>query len=604
MFRSSTHLGSLRRLFFALVAGWLTIMAVPSQAQTSLNVTNFGARGDAVQFFANTMSNSTLVTTTTQVPNSAIGDGIEVFGAGTPTSGGNCQDMVATITNVVNGTNIYVNQLCGATLTNTFATYGHDNSTSFQAAINACGADTNDIINVPAGQYLLLADNLYGGSYGRNAMIVTNGGIHFVGAGTNVTTLLCQGAWTLSGGVATRGIILVLHPPMINDYFSIGNLTMDGGVLQGNTTNHNYPASTIDGSGWDGTHHAVQIGGSGNVVPHMQFTNIVFEHWRGEMAESVDGSTNGQLAIANCSFIDGDATALNIYPAWNVTSNSFVNLFQIAEYYQAYSSFPSLFGYNVCTNITGNGFAFNGAITNHAIPPFLVLSNTFYFSGANGIETTPGENIYLEGNLFIGGTTALALGVAGYQGSAINSNIVVAFNTFSNSYYAVEIEGAGQNLVSSVSVSSNTAFNVHNFATGYGWSTNVSFYGNVGDASTGPLQSGQLQGEWFWDDPSDQLPPHNLADTGGATNIISYSSGMRQIISFAAPASKWFLDDTNAARMPPGAILQITNGNGNSGVTSTPLYTSASMLGSPIMLTNGQTVNYLWTNNAWVAMAV
>ena len=137
MFRSSTHLGSLRRLFLSLVAGWLTIMAVSSEAQTALNVTNFGARGDAVQFFANTTSNSVVVTTTTQIPSSAIGDAIEVFGVGVQTYGASSygtngygnQDLVATITNVVNGTNIYISLPSPShTLTNTFATYGHDNT--------------------------------------------------------------------------------------------------------------------------------------------------------------------------------------------------------------------------------------------------------------------------------------------------------------------------------------------------------------------------------------------------------------------------------------------------------------------------------------------
>ena len=62
MFRSSTHLGSLRRPLFLLEAGSLAFMATSSLALTTLNVTNHGARGDAVQFSANTVSNSTLIT--------------------------------------------------------------------------------------------------------------------------------------------------------------------------------------------------------------------------------------------------------------------------------------------------------------------------------------------------------------------------------------------------------------------------------------------------------------------------------------------------------------------------------------------------------------
>ncbi|MGD0253245.1 MAG: hypothetical protein ABSC01_11170, partial [Verrucomicrobiota bacterium] len=67
---SSIHLGNMRVLF-PLVAGCLLLIAGPSQAQITLNVTNFGARGDAVQFFVNTTSNSVVITTTSQIPNSA-----------------------------------------------------------------------------------------------------------------------------------------------------------------------------------------------------------------------------------------------------------------------------------------------------------------------------------------------------------------------------------------------------------------------------------------------------------------------------------------------------------------------------------------------------
>ena len=163
MFRSSTHLGSLRRLLYSLVTGWLTIMALSSRAQTMLNVTNFGARGDAVQFFANTTSNSVVVTTTNQFSNADIGKIIEVFKAGTVTSGndsyGNStngnQDLVAIIANVVNGTNIYISKIAQATLTNTFATYGTDNAPPFSNAIANC-TGTNDTINIPSGAYLFV----------------------------------------------------------------------------------------------------------------------------------------------------------------------------------------------------------------------------------------------------------------------------------------------------------------------------------------------------------------------------------------------------------------------------------------------------------------
>jgi hypothetical protein len=62
MIRSYIRLGSFERPLFLLVAGSLAFMATSSLALTTLNVTNYGVRGDAVQFLANTISNSAIIT--------------------------------------------------------------------------------------------------------------------------------------------------------------------------------------------------------------------------------------------------------------------------------------------------------------------------------------------------------------------------------------------------------------------------------------------------------------------------------------------------------------------------------------------------------------
>ena len=50
------------------------------------------------------------------------------------------------------------------------------------------------------------------GIYGRYAILLQRGGIHFVGAGTNSTTLLSQGAWGLISGSPWRGFLIEVHP--------------------------------------------------------------------------------------------------------------------------------------------------------------------------------------------------------------------------------------------------------------------------------------------------------------------------------------------------------------------------------------------------------
>jgi hypothetical protein len=589
----------------------LKIVYAPMQV---LNVTNFGAVGDAVQFFANTTSNSVVVTTTNPLPISAIGETIEVFGAGTPTTSSNNQDLITTVANVVNGTNIYVSKACQQTLTNTFATYGFNNQASFQAAITAVGADTNDTIYIPAGTYLLMPTS-HSGTYSESAIVLQRGGINFVGAGTNSTILLSRGAW---GGVNSviRGFLVEVWSPITNNYpVSFSDLTMDGGVQQGNTGYHGFPANLTTGAGWDITHCAFILGGNSSINLYQTwFTNVLVRHWRGEEFKSLDGSTNGKIGIYNCTFSDGDATALNVYPAWDVRSNLFVNLFQVAEYYQQYYSYPSYFEYNVITNITGNGFAVNGGRGNN--PPFYMESNVFYLSGGNGIETEPADNLYVTGNLFtnVGNyVITFDLSASGAQGTFFNSNIVITANTTVNPYIFMELGGGGGptdlNSVMNAGISNNVfiSSNVNGFTliTSYGgWTTNISFTGNdcsqsinypvyVSAAASGNPYPFVSTNNLYWS-------PILVNGAFGFTYPVSYKTGSRYKLVYGYSTNMViYLDDTHPSQMPAGAKMLFYNST-YPGQT-VPIFPSANTNIAPIMLPSYQTVNFIWQpwNNTW-----
>ena len=602
------------RRFLLLACLLVGGLGISCQAQHSLNVTNYGAIGDAVQFFVNTSSNAVVFTTTNQIPNSAIGEAIEIFGAGVPTTSVNNQDMVATITNIVNGTNIYVSQRCGKSLTNAFATYGHNNTPNFQSAIAAVGNDTNDFINIPAGKYLLLTINR-SGVYGYSSIVISQGGINFVGAGANSTTLLSQGAWTLIGGSTWRGFLVEVHSPITNNFpVSFANLTMDGGVQQGNTSNHGFPASIIDGTGWDETHDAFLLAGvAATNLYHTYFTNVNVTHWRGEEFKSIDGSRNGHIGIYNCMFSDGNATALNVYPVWDVRSNLFVNMFQIAEYYQAYSLSTSYFEYNTASNITGNGFAVNGGTGIN--PPFIIASNVFYFSQANGIETVPADNLFITGNLFsnVGNyVISFDIGAAGYQGTYFSSNVVIAANTIVNPYIFVELGGGAgptdpQSVVS-VTVSSNVMLNPSgnlNFLQSYGgWTTNISFRGNNCSQfiNTPVYMTSASPGSPYPFIGVDNLcwTPISTSGASGSGYNVSYISGSRFKLSGNYSTNMIiYLDDTNGSEMPAGAQILFTNSTSNS--KPVPVIPSCNLQTPPVAVPYGQTSLFYWLawNNSW-----
>ena len=58
---------------FLLVICMLVGLRMMSQAQISVNVADFGAKGDAVQFYVNTTAGSALVTTTNKLSTADIG---------------------------------------------------------------------------------------------------------------------------------------------------------------------------------------------------------------------------------------------------------------------------------------------------------------------------------------------------------------------------------------------------------------------------------------------------------------------------------------------------------------------------------------------------
>src|ERR1700722_20931529 len=138
----NTRVNARSRTLLYLFCLLLTVFS--TRAQTSLNVTDFGAVGDAVQFQVNTVSNSTVVSVagTNTFSSTDVGKVIEVFRAGPWVSYSNWgmvvtqQDIICLITNVSNGTNLSLSIPCGWTMTAN-CTVGRNNAPAFQAAINA-----------------------------------------------------------------------------------------------------------------------------------------------------------------------------------------------------------------------------------------------------------------------------------------------------------------------------------------------------------------------------------------------------------------------------------------------------------------------------------
>jgi len=608
--------GGIGRLICSISVGALMMFSHESiNAQTMLNVTNFGARGDATGFFVNTTSNSLVVTTTNSLSNADVGKVIEVFGGGPLGTTNIHQDLLAYITNVVASTNLYLDRAAGATSNGLYAVYGTNNAAAFQACINA--APSNSVINIPDGTYLIIgASNFV--SFNATlflaypSIVINKGGLTLKGESRTSTILLGCGAWQNKGSYAYRGFMFELLGPVTNNSALIfDNMTLDGGVQQGLTSYHYWPARTTDGDGWDVTHDALVEVGSPPLILNKIFKNLTVRNWRGEQFKGNASWTNGFITVTNCSFSGGDATALNFATSHNYVDCTFSNLDEVEEFYEGYARSPSYFQNCVVTNVVGALMAINGALTNSPNPPYYIQNNTFFNNNNNGIETTPAQNVFIKGNQFLGGganggggsTTAIEIGVAGYQGSAWNSNIVVIANTFSNIFAAIQVMGAGNNSLINLLVSNNIDYynlgGTPGFAYGYGWGTNMLFVGNKTYGLYYGLNSTIMTGQWYKDDASNLFPPYAVNDNTGQTNVLSYNRGMNFTIRTVKTNSVFVIDDFHPQQIPPGAVMMIKY----AGLPPTPLSSASLISLAPVSMTNGYSASFQWTNDVWKVMS-
>ena len=395
------------------------LFAADSLAQT-LNVADFGARGDAISIMANTVAGSPViwVPAANALASADVGKLVLLFGAGPGTAPTSHQDLIASILQVDGGTNITLSAAAGATANDVFCTYGTQNAEAFQRCVDAA-TGSNAIIQIPAGNYLLVPpaqvrgfERTNGSRQVATAVRICKGGIDFRGEGVGKTILLGCGAWKIQGAHAYRGQLFSCQGPITNNYPLIfENLTMDGGVPEGNTAKHGFPASVKDGSGWDETHDAVVDRGTPPLHVFKAFRNCRFTRWRGEMLKSVAPDWDGYIVVTNCMFDDGNASAFNMSFTHRISSCTFSNLYMGMEFFEGYCSNACYFEHSTLTQIAGStALAICGALTNRPPPTYTIQDNHFWYPHY-AILTSPAQNLSVVNNEFIGTNAAAVLGL-------------------------------------------------------------------------------------------------------------------------------------------------------------------------------------------------
>jgi hypothetical protein len=615
-----------------------------ARAQT-YSVASYNALADATNFNVSITSNSTTVTCASNCFTSAMATGhesIQICMAGPQTIGTgsfgtnttNNYDLITTVATYVSPTQISISQSASNTASGVYCWVGSNNAVAFSNCIaaaqgySAANGGAIGTVTIPTGNYLLLGTIFSGNpfiSY-EAGIVLTGGGVTFNGAGTNLTRLIGQTAWVNQYYpnqpiyYPSRSPLFVELSPITNNYpVTVQNLTLDGGVVYGNIASQNGSIrgifiNPVDGMGWDTTHDAWVIdnasgGTTANALTQLNFSNVVFQHWRGEMVKSLESSTNGNLFITNCVFNDGEATALNIYKSWNVGGNLFNNMPECFEFYQAENTNVGFFVSNILTNMVTALCAFNGG--NGTCPTFIMTGNTMYAPyGGNGIQTTPGDNLIISSNQIFcsNNCTAISLGVSGYQGTWDNSNIVIVANTIYNPFVAFQLSGSGptdpnrcESIYISNNVITNSPFNTNssaNLLTAY-WNKNVfvtsNLVVNMPNGNNITAQSGYLANGAFYDYVGINNSYYTQeSDMSGTSNIFSYIMGSRYNFTAAQNATTIGLQNSDASQIPPSAQILITN----TSTKTIPVYPNGTVTGTAFSLAPSAYVVEDWNAGA------
>jgi len=578
-----------------------------SRADEVVQVTENGAKGDAVKIIASAESGSPVISLKgIQVSPSDEGKIVILYGAGpatTSTTATNHQDMLATVIEIPDESHLKLSLPSGITATNLYGILGTDNAHAFQLSVDrAFGSNT--VISVPPGNFLMIPPALIdrrkmiaGKAKLNAAVVITKGGVTFQGVDPKTTILTACGAWQLSGNYVSRGVLFECRGPVRHPEFSLAfeNLTMDGGVENGRLDYRGFPARPTDGLGWDITHGAVLDSGQQPLHLMKIFRNCIFQHWRGEILKGVSDANNGFVEVTGCDFHDGNASAFNFDVAHHIDHCKFDHLDMAMEFYEGRMDRPSIFENSSVSDVRAD-LVIVGALTNHPAPLYTIRNNYLQASNGFGVFLNPAKNVLIESNRFEGQGFCIGNG-AGVQGTDYSHDIVIRDNSATNGGDLFLVQCGYNQRFENVLITGNIISGRGGLGCGWGYCTNVTYSNNIATNGAGGFDGSRLTGQWFLDDLSDHYRPHQVCNYSGITNLISYGNGARQEVLPVKTNSLFLIDDSHPEKIPLGSKLVITP----QGSRSAPLYLSSVHTNLPpaVLIKPSNDITCTWTNGEW-----
>ena len=332
--------------------------------------------------------------------------------------------------------------------------------------------------------------------------------------------------------------------------------------------------------------------------------------------------TNALTDWENCQFLDGNATADNMYYGQKLNNCVFNGVGKVMEYYQGngYTN-SSLMENCLITNISevagpGNvhvDCAITGAMTNRTMPTFTFFNNRFYDNvGMEFFSLNAAENVSFISNSFSGSGPGINLTGIGQQptdGTQVwyMTNILVVGNSFncpsplSIGYSEVEdmvcSNNVGFTLTASIGYATNNILSGNS-----GISPNNSIYYDLGTGPGSPPHGVIESGQYFIDLTNNNwaIPTSDTIDGGDyypTDSVISYGNGPVHLLR--STGAIFYLDDLHPGMNPAGATLQVYAATWHGG-NVTNFYLSGRLPGHPMTITNdAPPVTFYWAGSGW-----
>lgn len=316
------------------------------------------------------------------------------------------------------------------------------NQRTINTAIDTLGAAGGGTICLPQGRFFIAFSTGFAGISASNslAIYINRSNITLWGAGVGQTVLLTPPEYRLVNGEVVRGTGIWISAPLsatLTNGQDTKNITLRDFELDGQTGwtgRYGFPASPIDGDGWDITHKGIILS-QGRYVDNVIIQDFYIHRYKGEVIYG-GGERLGRVRLTRVKSEDINASTYNLTGAAIVEDSEFgLSRFWI-EVGTAFANKSGYFRNNYFHDArsgTGIGLAQGDGLTQ----PYTFVNNRFencvgvlgVYGGVGGpIVMSDNTVTNCAGDFFQGGVAPNTV----IPGLTLNKNIVIERNVLTN----------------------------------------------------------------------------------------------------------------------------------------------------------------------------